>query len=1229
MRTNDVRLALNICTYKREEFIRHNLSLLLNSKFFNKNETEYFGKLDIFVVDNASEIEFENTMGLHLIHNKNTGGAGGFQRGIEEIRRYDNFTHVIFMDDDVRFEMESFYILFDFLRHVDELNANRPIAGRMFDIDNPNIQWTAAEVWNRGMPEHIEFLRDVSDLSNPYIHGKVVMDSQADYGGFWFCCYPVEFVAKNDLLPLFIHCDDVEYGLRCGKHPIIIEGVQVWHETWEKKFNPFMLYYDTRNTLFVNTIYGLFPNPTQVLNNWKETITKYHVMGDFLSEYMVILAMRDYLRGLDWLKRIDSGKHHKKLQNVKTNKYKNAISWRIVQWKYKRNIKRIDKKMSVPKISVIVPVYNVEDYLDKCLLSIKNQTLKDIEVICIDDGSTDKSGQILDEYAAKDTRFKVIHKENGGYGCAMNIGINNAKGEYIGIVESDDYIDEKMYDELYKLSEDGTVDIVKANFWNCYYDEDGTETRVVNGERNHVPELDEPFTVQEHSEILCGHPSIWSAIYKRELLVDKAIGFKEVKGGGWVDNPFFFETLSCAKSIMWSSEPLYCYRTERENSSSAGYDPILPIERMKDNLNSIDKRHSGSEEVLKNAYARALMYIDGSTKEDRYAYEQNKVDKQIRNLLEMLDENVIRDDFNAWDKKNYYYYKSPLEKMESGLPLRKKILFYNWVPFDSPGDEGGGVTLYCRNLISEIIRNVPSVEVYFLSSGWAYDITRNDCYVREITNIFGDLCRTFEIVNSPVPAPQDMLFRNPTIAFSNDMLKATVKTFIEKMGGFDVIHFMNIEGLSLDVFDLKQEFKSTRFIYSIHNYVPICMTGFLFDRENKKVCDESYNANNCKACVKACKNRSYDSEMIDRAKFGHGNAANFSYIEYVNAFGFNKLTKDASPEEYINFTRLATQKLNANMDVILAVSERVKRLAIGRGFDSQKVITNYIGTKIASYQIGCSAYQVGDYLRIAFLGSNLHYVEKGYPFLLKALASLDDETKSKIDLVLTMQNSNEDPIVKKKLKGFHEVEIIHGYRHSDLHTILNGVNLGIVPVVWEDNLPQISIEMVAMGIPVLCSNAGGASELSTADELKFEAGNIEDFCKKLKAIVDDSCLLDKYWEGHLGLETFKEHIRKLMIIYGFNMGESSQIVLSDKEYQSLRVERNFLLSHFAPENVSSLISRIESLEQENRSLREGNNSLTKINNDLNYHISEVWKSQSFKIGRVVTFIPRKIRALIR
>ena len=117
------------------------------------------------------------------------------------------------------------------------------------------------------------------------------------------------------------------------------------------------------------------------------------------------------------------------------------------------------------KVSVVTPVYNVKRYLRQCLDSLMAQTLDDIEFICIDDGSTDGSEKILDEYAAMDSRFRMIHKLNEGYGKTMNRGIRAAQGEYIGILESDDFADADMFEKLYAAAKENEAEVVRSNYW--------------------------------------------------------------------------------------------------------------------------------------------------------------------------------------------------------------------------------------------------------------------------------------------------------------------------------------------------------------------------------------------------------------------------------------------------------------------------------------------------------------------------------------------------------------------------------------------------------------------------------------------------------------------------------------------------------------------------------------------------------------------------------------------
>src|SRR5574344_2160891 len=120
----------------------------------------------------------------------------------------------------------------------------------------------------------------------------------------------------------------------------------------------------------------------------------------------------------------------------------------------------------MPKVSVIIPIYNVEKYLRQCLDSVVNQTLKDIEIICINDGSTDSTLSIIKEYATNDNRIKIIDKKNSGYGDSMNQGLDMATGDYIGIVESDDFAELNMFDKLYNKAIENNLDLVRCQYFH-------------------------------------------------------------------------------------------------------------------------------------------------------------------------------------------------------------------------------------------------------------------------------------------------------------------------------------------------------------------------------------------------------------------------------------------------------------------------------------------------------------------------------------------------------------------------------------------------------------------------------------------------------------------------------------------------------------------------------------------------------------------------------------------
>ena len=177
-------------------------------------------------------------------------------------------------------------------------------------------------------------------------------------------------------------------------------------------------------------------------------------------------------------------------------------------------------KNNYPKISVIMPSLNVRPFIKECIESVINQTFRDLEIICVDAGSTDGTLEILKEYAKKDSRINIIQSNEKSYGHQMNIGIEASKGEYIGIVETDDFIDEKMYETLYQLT-DSSADIVKVNFYH-YSDENNFKA---DTSKLKLPKT--AFNVYENETILNGHPSIWAAIYKKTF--GKHFTYQQIK----------------------------------------------------------------------------------------------------------------------------------------------------------------------------------------------------------------------------------------------------------------------------------------------------------------------------------------------------------------------------------------------------------------------------------------------------------------------------------------------------------------------------------------------------------------------------------------------------------------------------------------------------------------------------------------------------------------------------
>ena len=227
--------------------------------------------------------------------------------------------------------------------------------------------------------------------------------------------------------------------------------------------------------------------------------------------------------------------------------------------------------MSNIKVSIVMPSLNVRDYIEQCMDSVLAQTLKDIEVICVDAGSTDGTLEILEEYVKKDKRVSIINSDKKSYAYQMNLGFNAAQGEYFGIIETDDYAEPSMFEKLYNKAKEDDADVVKSGFF--YYWSKPTE-------RNEASPVASPSMCSkvfcpttdfksplEQAEFFNIKPTIWSAIYKKDFIRDNNITFNETPGASYQDASFNFKVFAKAKRVRLVEDCYLHYRQDNENSS--------------------------------------------------------------------------------------------------------------------------------------------------------------------------------------------------------------------------------------------------------------------------------------------------------------------------------------------------------------------------------------------------------------------------------------------------------------------------------------------------------------------------------------------------------------------------------------------------------------------------------------------------------------------------------------
>ena len=216
-----------------------------------------------------------------------------------------------------------------------------------------------------------------------------------------------------------------------------------------------------------------------------------------------------------------------------------------------------------PKVSVIVPIYNAEEYLAQCIESVLAQTLKEIELILIDDGSTDGSLEICNAYSENDNRIKVFSNKNVGQGLERNFGVKKATGEYISFLDSDDQYKKDMLEKLYKKAVESDADMISGGYADIYngklIKEHPLDNKILDSKIK-IKEAMSNLISYENKDGYVGCIAVWDSIFRRDLLVDKDIQFLSEREVYSEDLLYKLTVMSYSKKIVFCSDIVYSYR---------------------------------------------------------------------------------------------------------------------------------------------------------------------------------------------------------------------------------------------------------------------------------------------------------------------------------------------------------------------------------------------------------------------------------------------------------------------------------------------------------------------------------------------------------------------------------------------------------------------------------------------------------------------------------------------
>ncbi len=291
------------------------------------------------------------------------------------------------------------------------------------------------------------------------------------------------------------------------------------------------------------------------------------------------------------------------------------------------------------KLSVIVPVYNVEKYLDKCLNSLANQTFKEMEVIIVNDGSLDNSEEIIDKYVKKYDNFTSYKKKNGGLSSARNYGIKYASGEYIAFLDSDDYVTYDMYEKMYEKAKSNNFDMVVCDVNYVSDDKEWVVTSNIKNDTNDIKKV--MYNI---------YPAAWNKIFKKEILVNNKIYFKE---GVWFEDvEFIYRLLPYIKNIGVIHEPFNQYVQREGSITNTVNKKIYDYVYNMDSIIDFYKEREIYNEYKKELEYSYVRYVYATFIKSILRYDYNDYLTGVDFAIKSVHENYPK------YRKNKYFYKS-------------------------------------------------------------------------------------------------------------------------------------------------------------------------------------------------------------------------------------------------------------------------------------------------------------------------------------------------------------------------------------------------------------------------------------------------------------------------------------------------------------------------------------------------------------------------------------------